>query len=53
MKRQPKKRHKVRIEYGQFTLPDLTKGQALKIADELLQEYDSIKITIQKNEPTN
>jgi hypothetical protein len=53
MKQTPKKRHKVRIDYGQFTLPNLTKGQALKIADELLQEYDSVKITIQKNEKPN
>lgn len=47
MKKEPKKRKPVIIEYGAgFSLPNLTKGEALKIAADLLQEYDSIKISI-------
>lgn len=47
MLRPPKKRKPVTIYYGSgFSLPNLTKGEALKIAAELLQDYDQITIKI-------
>jgi hypothetical protein len=46
MNKKPKKRRPVTIHYGQgLSLPDLTKGEALKIAAELLQEYEFIQIS--------
>jgi hypothetical protein len=54
MNKKPKKHKRVRIEYGNnLMLPNLTKGEAVKIAHELLEEYNTLKITIEENEKPN
>jgi NAD(P)H-flavin reductase len=50
MKKEPKKRRPVSLYYGNgYELHNLTKGEALKICADLLQEY--LTLTIKINEP--
>lgn len=52
MLKMQKKRKPVSLFYGNgLELHNLTKGEALKVCAELLQEYNTITIKQQKNEP--